>query len=56
VARGPTSVKCAAQGFPFPDGFVVTVEAYERALSADGSLERLERLLQDLDVDDTAAL
>jgi pyruvate,water dikinase len=43
-------------GLPVPAGFVVTVEAYEQALSSDGSLERLESLLRDLDVDDTAAL
>ena len=43
-------------GLPVPPGFVVTVEAYEQALSSDGSLERLEELLRGLDVDDTAAL
>src|SRR5688500_4277953 len=43
-------------GLPVPAGFVVCVEAYERALSSDGSLERLEELLRGLNVDDTTAL
>ena len=43
-------------GLPVPGGFVVTVDAFERTLASDGSLERLEALLRDLDVDDTSAL
>lgn len=43
-------------GLPVPAGFVVSVEAYQRALASDGSLERIEAILRDLNVDDTSAL
>ena len=43
-------------GLPVPPGFVVTVEAYERALSEDGAVARVEELLTRVNVDDPVAL
>lgn len=41
---------------PVPTGFVVTVEAYQAALRASGASERLETLIESLNVDDSDAL
>lgn len=43
-------------GFPVPDGFCLTTEAYWLALKQGGLLPQLERLLDGLDIDTPASL
>ena len=43
-------------GLPVPPGFAVTAEAYRRALSDTGVEADVERMVTELDVDDSAAL
>ncbi len=43
-------------GFPIPNGFVVTADAYYKHLEANGLLEPIKRILGSLDVNDNDAL
>ncbi|HEX6135510.1 MAG TPA: phosphoenolpyruvate synthase [Longimicrobiales bacterium] len=54
--KGANLGEMAAAGLPVPDGFVVTVGAFREFLTASGVAVRIEAMLDELDVDDTAAL
>jgi pyruvate,water dikinase len=43
-------------GFPIPNGFVVTADAYYKHLEANGLVEPIKRILGSLDVNDNDAL
>ena len=54
--KGANLGEIARLGLPVPNGFVATVSAYASFLAHNGLAERIRRLLDGLDVDDTAAL
>jgi pyruvate,water dikinase len=54
--KGANLGEMARAQLPVPPGFVVLVAAYERALDAAGVKDQLRLLLDNIDVDDTAAL
>ncbi len=43
-------------GVPIPEGFIITSQAYFRALQASGALDRIRGILYDLDVEDPTLL
>ena len=54
--KGANLGQLTAAGFPVPPGFVIGAPAYAAFRAQTGLSERLDALLSDLDVDDTAAL
>jgi len=54
--KGANLGELVSAGVPVPPGFVVTSEAYRRFLEESGLRQRIEKLLEALDVNDTAAL
>jgi pyruvate,water dikinase len=54
--KGANLGELASAGLPVPDGFVVGAPAYAAFLALTGLRERLAELLDDVDVEDTAAL
>jgi pyruvate, water dikinase len=54
--KGANLGEMAAAGLPVPDGFVVTVAAFQHFLAESGTGKSIEGLLDGLDVDDTPAL
>ncbi|HEX5366217.1 MAG TPA: phosphoenolpyruvate synthase [Acidimicrobiales bacterium] len=54
--KGANLGELTTAGLPVPPGFVVTADAYLRAVEASGRREELHRRVQDLDVDDVTAL
>jgi pyruvate,water dikinase len=54
--KGANLGELTSAGLPVPDGFVVGAPAYAAFLAQTGLRERLAELLDDIDVEDTAAL
>lgn len=54
--KGANLGEMMQNGFPIPNGFVVTSEAYYKHLEANGLIEPIERILGKLDVSDNDAL
>jgi len=54
--KGANLGEMTQAGLPVPPGFTVTTPAYRRFTEASGILDRIKELIQDLDVDDNAAL
>ena len=54
--KGANLGEMAAAGLPVPDGFVVTVAAFSEFLAASGIEARVNELMEQLNVEDTAAL
>jgi pyruvate,water dikinase len=54
--KGANLGELTAAGLPVPPGFVVGAPAYAAFCDANGLRDRLERLLSDVDVDDSEAL
>ncbi len=54
--KGANLGEMTQAGLPVPPGFTITTPAYRRFTEATGVLDQLRELLQDLDVDDNAAL
>jgi pyruvate,water dikinase len=54
--KGANLGEMMQNGFPIPNGFVVTSEAYWKHLEANGLIEPIERILGKLDVNDNDAL
>jgi len=54
--KGANLGELTAAGFPVPPGFVVGAPAYAAFVDATGLRERIAASLEELDVDDTAAL
>ncbi|HUS70496.1 MAG TPA: phosphoenolpyruvate synthase [Anaerolineae bacterium] len=54
--KGANLGEMTQAGLPVPPGFTVTTPAYRRFTEASGILDQIKELIQDLDVDDNAAL
>jgi pyruvate,water dikinase len=54
--KGANLGEMMQNGFPIPNGFVVTSEAYQKHLDANGLGEPIKRILDKLDVNDNDAL
>jgi pyruvate,water dikinase len=54
--KGANLGEMTQAGLPVPPGFTVTTPAYRRFTEATGVLDKIKELIQDLDVDDNAAL
>jgi pyruvate,water dikinase len=54
--KGANLGEMTQAGLPVPPGFTVTTPAYRRFTEASGVLGQIKELIQDLDVDDNAAL
>lgn len=54
--KGANLGELVRAGLPVPPGFVVTADAYQRALEASGATAELHDLFADLDVQDTQRL
>jgi len=54
--KGANLGEMTRAGLPVPPGFTVTTPAYRRFTEATGILGQMKELIQDLDVDDNAAL
>src|SRR5829696_4210845 len=54
--KGANLGELTAAGLPVPGGFVVGAQAYAAFCDADGLRARIEDVLAEVDVDDTAAL
>jgi pyruvate,water dikinase len=54
--KGANLGEMMQNGFPIPNGFVVTSEAYWKHLEANGLVEPIKRILDKLDVNDNDAL
>jgi pyruvate, water dikinase len=54
--KGANLGELTSAGLPVPDGFVIGAPAYAAFCAETGLRERLARLLDDVDVEDTAAL
>jgi pyruvate,water dikinase len=54
--KGANLGELTTAGLPVPPGFVVTADAYLRALDQAGTRQELRRRVEGLDVDDPAAL
>jgi pyruvate,water dikinase len=54
--KGANLGEMTQAGLPVPPGFTVTTPAYRRFTEATGILDQIKELIQDLDVDDNAAL
>ncbi|MFN7990827.1 MAG: phosphoenolpyruvate synthase [Candidatus Micrarchaeia archaeon] len=54
--KGANLGEMLQNGFPIPNGFVVTADAYYNHLEANGLLEPVNRILGSLDVNDNDAL
>jgi pyruvate,water dikinase len=54
--KGANLGEMMQNGFPIPNGFVVTSEAYYKHLEANGLIEPIKRILGKLDVNDNDAL
>ncbi|MEW6723180.1 MAG: phosphoenolpyruvate synthase [Candidatus Micrarchaeota archaeon] len=54
--KGANLGEMMQNGFPIPNGFVVTSEAYWKHLEANGLIEPINRILSNLDVNDNDAL
>src|SRR5512133_398157 len=56
ASLGELSALLAADGGRVPDGFALTARAYREALAAAGAVDKLRRLLVDLDHHDVSVL
>ncbi|HEM60782.1 MAG TPA: phosphoenolpyruvate synthase [Chloroflexi bacterium] len=54
--KGANLGEMTQAGLPIPPGFTVTTPAYRRFAEATGVLDKIKQMIQDLDVDDNAAL
>ena len=54
--KGANLGEMMQNGFPIPNGFVVTSEAYWKHLEANGLVNPITRILDKLDVNDNDAL
>jgi pyruvate,water dikinase len=54
--KGANLGEMTQAGLPVPPGFTITTPAYRRFTDATGVLDQIKELIQDLDVDDNAAL